>query len=118
MNHCALAIGQCTDRILSLLEENNIVYVTVPSNCTDRLQPLDVSLNKSAKDFMRSKFQEWYGNIISTQLENDKTEPVDMRLSIMKPLTAQWMIDLYHYFVSNPSIIVNGFHAAGITLFD
>lgn len=119
-NHCALVIfdvfkGQCTEKILTLLEEN-ILYVTVPSNCTDRLQPLDVSLNKSAKDFMKSKFQEWYGSIICSQLENDIREPVDMRLSIMKPLTAQWMIEMYDYFVCNPSIIVNGFVAAGITL--
>jgi len=32
----------------------------------------------------------------------------------MKPLTAQWMIDLHHHLVSRPDIIINGFHAAGI----
>ena len=122
-DHCALAIfdvfkGQCTEKILSLLENNNILYVTIPSNCTDRLQPLDVSVNKSAKDFMKSKFQKWYGNIIHAQLEENVTEPVDMRLSIMKPLTAQWMIELHQYFVSNPHIIINGFKGAGITLFE
>ena len=122
-DHCALAIfdvfkGQCTEKILSLLENNNILYVTIPSNCTDRLQPLDVSVNKSAKDFMKSKFQKWYGNIIHAQLEENVTEPVDMRLSIMKPLTAQWMIELHQYLVSNPHIIINGFKGAGITLFE
>ena len=30
--------GQCTDE---LLEINNILYVTVPPNTTDRLQPSD-----------------------------------------------------------------------------
>ena len=62
-DHCALAIFDVfkgPDAILSLPEENNILYVTVPSNCTDRLQPLDESVNKSAKEFMKSKFQEWY----------------------------------------------------------
>jgi len=56
--HPALAIidyfkGQTTSRILSLLRENNIVPVIVPANCTDKLQPIDVSINKPIKDQMR-----------------------------------------------------------------
>ena len=31
--------GQCTERILSKLEENNIRVVIIPANCTDCLQP-------------------------------------------------------------------------------
>ena len=55
-DHHALVIydkfkGQCTPAILQLLEENNIDVVFVPANCTDRLQPLDVSVNKAAKHF-------------------------------------------------------------------
>ena len=37
-----------------------------------------------------------------------------MQLSIMKPIMAQWMIDLYDYLVSRPDISINGYHAAGI----
>ena len=97
-DHPALAIfnvfkGQCTERVFRMLEDNNILYVIVPSNCTDILQPLDLSVNKSAKDFMKSKFQEWYGGIIYKQLEDQIEEEVDMRLSVMKPLTAGWIID-------------------------
>ena len=45
--HCALVLfdvfnGQCTAQVLKLLDDNHILYVTVPSNCTDHLQPLDV----------------------------------------------------------------------------
>ena len=99
-DHPALAIfyifkGQCTERVFRMLEDNNILYVIVPSNCTDILQPLDLSVNKSAKDFMKSKFQEWYGGIIYKQL--DRIEEVDMRLPVMKPLTADWIIDFYYY---------------------
>ena len=80
----------------------------------DYLQPLDLSVNKPAKDFVKNKFQEWYSNIILDQLDNGIDEDVDMSLSRMKPLTAKWMIELYHYFVSHPDIIVNGFRVAGI----
>ena len=32
--------------VFELLEANNIPFVTIPSNCTDRLQPLDLSINE------------------------------------------------------------------------
>jgi len=55
-DHSALVLfdvfkGQCTSHVLKLLKDNNILYVTVPGNCPDRLQPLDLSVNKPAKDF-------------------------------------------------------------------
>ena len=39
---------------------------------------------------------------------------MDMRLSVMKPLSARWLIDMHKYFVDHTSIIVNEFHRAGI----
>ncbi len=44
--------GQCTEKLFKKLEENHISVVLVPPNCTDRLQPLDVSVNKPAKTFL------------------------------------------------------------------
>ena len=79
--------GQCTERIFKILDENNILYVLVPPNTTDRLQPLDLSVNKPAKDFVKLQFQNWYARIICKQLEDEINEPVDMRLTIMKPLS-------------------------------
>ena len=71
--HPALVIfdrfkGQCTPKILSLLNDNNILIAIVPANCTDRLQPLDVSVNKAAKECLRRQFQEWYGDQVCKQL--------------------------------------------------
>ena len=37
-----------------------------------------------------------------------------MRLSIMKPIGAQWLLEMYEYFKSHPNLIINGFRAAGI----
>ena len=39
------------------------------SNCTDRLQPLDLSVNKPVKDLMRQKFRSWYANKVKEELE-------------------------------------------------
>ena len=72
--------GQTTEQVLNLLKQNNIDYVIVPPNCTDRLQPLDVSINKPPKDFLRAKFQNWYAEQIVTQRNSDQAvQPVDVR---------------------------------------
>ena len=52
--------GQTTPTVSNLLEENNIQVCLLPPNTTDRLQPLDVAINKPAKEFYRRKFQGWY----------------------------------------------------------
>ena len=88
----------------------------VPTNCTDRLQPLDVSVNKAAKNFLRGQFQDWYATQIYDQLKADKYKPVDLKLSIVKPLGAKWMVNMYDYFLSKPEIIRNGFKGSGIII--
>ena len=59
-SHSALAIydefkGHLTPDVFSLLEKNHIFVVKVPPNCTDRLQPMDLSVNKAIKEFLRKK---------------------------------------------------------------
>ena len=62
VTHPALVIydsfrGHCTPTILTMLEENNVYIDVVPANCTDRLQPLDLSVNKAAKEFLGKSSQ-------------------------------------------------------------
>ena len=97
------------DNVLKKLEDNNILYIIVPNNCTDRLQPLDLSVNKPAKDFLRSKFQQWYRTEICLSLDKGMTE-----MSVKKPLAAQWVVELHSYLAARPAIIVNVFRTAGI----
>ena len=40
-----------------VLLQNNIISVIVQANCTDLLQPLDLSVNKPFKDHLRCSFQ-------------------------------------------------------------
>ena len=114
-DHPALVIfdvfkGQCTEEVLKMLNDNHIEHVLVPANCTDRLQPLDLSVNKPAKEFLRRRFQEWFASQIAAQLEGSddtqqvNSQQVDMRLSIIKPLGAHWLVELYDYLCTNPPL--------------
>lgn len=51
--------GQTTPNIKKLLEDNHVSMVLVPPNCTDKLQPLDISINKPMKDALKDQFQSW-----------------------------------------------------------
>ena len=83
-----------------LLEENNILLTNVPANMTKFYQPLDLRVNGYAKRFIAKKFNGWYSNQISKQLEDGKClEEVDIkfRLSILKSLHAGWVVDFYNH---------------------
>ena len=81
----------------------------IPPNITDRLQPLDVSVNKSVKEFLHQKFHSWYAESVST-----KNEPVDLYISVVKPLGTKWLVDLYDYMKTKLEIIRNGYKEIGI----
>ena len=57
--------GQITSKVIDLLEQNNIYACLLPPNTTDRLQPLDLTVNKPVKEFLRQKFQEWYAQQVA-----------------------------------------------------
>jgi len=55
----------------------------IPPNCIDRIQPLDLSVNKAVKDFLHGQFRKWYAKQMCCQLDGQNA--VDLRL---KPLGA------------------------------
>ena len=64
--------GQLKDKVSEALETKQVLIVHVPGKCTDRLQPLDLSVNKPAKDFLRRKFSSWYATQVQQQLSAGK----------------------------------------------
>ena len=87
---------------------------------TNIFQPLDLTVNGSFKALMKQKFTEWYSKQIANELE--KGTPLDdievkLKLSVLKPLHAGWLIDAYDHLTSETGrkVIANGWKSAGIT---
>ena len=93
--------GQMTTDVSNLFAENNILVTNVLPNMTRYYQPLDLTVNGSAKRFMAKKFNGWYSDQITQQLESG-LEEVDVKLclSTLKPLHAGWIVDFYNYITS------------------
>ena len=76
-------------------------FVAVPVNMTHFFQPLDLTVNRSAKQFMRKQFVMYYSEIVRHELENGRNIDdieVDLRLTAIKPLHAQWLVSMYNFF--------------------
>lgn len=115
--------GQVTDSVMKLLEDNNMLVCMLPPNTTDRLQPLDISVNKPAKDYLKAQFNEWYTTKVMKHLDGKEVEnfeeielePINLSMPVMKEVSAKWFVDMASYISDNPHIIVNGFISSGIT---
>ena len=119
--------GQCTSTVLQLLSDNHIQIAIVPANLTDRLQSLDISVNKAVKEHLRKEFSRWYSEQLCSKIKSNPpaesphsgnlslmSATVDLSLSTLKPLGVKWLVSMYDYFKANKEIIVNGFTKAGI----
>lgn len=111
--------GQMTPDVKDVLEVNNILVTNVPANMTRFYQPLDLTVNGSAKRFLAKKFNGWYSQQISEQLDSGVSlEDIDikLRLSTLKTLHAGWVVDFYNFITSaeGKEIVLNGWKVAGI----
>ena len=108
--------GQTTGEIKKLLAANNILTVQIPPNCTDKLQPMDVAVNKPMKEELRRKFQLWYANEVEKQMKTTPAEQikVDVSLSNIKGRSANWVISAWQAIEARPAIAISGFRKPGI----
>ena len=79
-----------------------------------------MTVNGSAKRFTRKEFLTYYSTIVQQQLECGKDVEdieVDFRLTTLKPLHAQWLVNMYNFFTipNGKEIILKGWKKAGIS---
>ena len=68
---------------------------------THVFQPLDLIVSAEANKFTRKEFVIYCSSNVQHQLQNGrklKEVEVDQKLTSMKPLHAQWLVNMYNYF--------------------
>ena len=110
--------GQDYDIIKELFDENVCKVIIVWHNLTNKFQLLNISVNKLAKASISNKCNSWFSKQVSDQLALG-TEPSKVKVSAkpsdIKPLHAQWIVDLYNYIRKEKGTIINEFKSAGVT---
>ena len=74
----------------------------IPANCTDRLRPLDIGINKAVKEFYMVDFKNGTQSrcVATSQLKGEKER--NLIVSALKPLEATWMIAAHEYISRKP----------------
>ena len=112
--------GQTTDHVAQILDSINIKVVKVPANMTHFFQSLDLTVNGSAKNFMRKKFVTWYAEEIKKQMDAGvpaESIDVNLKLTSLKALHASWLIELYNVLTTadGRETVLNGWKQSGVT---
>ena len=112
--------GQKTHEVLDRYAEENVSIENVPANMRKYYQPLDLAVNGCEKKYAKKKITNWYSGQVSKQLADViELENVDvkLRLSILKPIHAGWLVDLYNHMTTSKGkeVILSGCRASGIT---
>lgn len=95
----------------------NTEVVSVPAGMTHFFH---LTVNGEAKCFMKDTFTTWYSAEVQKQMESgnstDEIE-VDLRLSVLKPLHATWLVSLYNHLTGSVEKrhIAKGWSKAGIS---
>ena len=95
--------GQKTESVIEVLKENNIHTEHIPNNMTNYYQSLDLTTNKWAKEFLETKFSQWYSEQTQNALDSGKAiedTEVKVPLSVMKPLHGCWLIEIFNELTS------------------
>ena len=112
--------GQKTVKVLKKLASLNIAILSVSANMTHFFQPLEITINREAKRFMKDKFTTWYSDEVKQQIESggDSTNiNVDPTITVLQPLHAVSLMDIYNNLSSPVGVrdIAKGWEKAGIS---
>ena len=109
------------EKVVSALDRLNVLHHPVPPNLTDHLQPLDLSVNKPIKDFLKRTFSQWYCSELLSKAKDGEgfggTGTALLKSGVLlKEMQAKWLGELFHHFQlpRQRHIVRKGFRKAGI----
>jgi len=101
--------------VISKLKENGITPLFVPACCTDRLQPLDLTVNRSYIELLKQRFHDWYTARLLETMDGDADMfTVDLKTSTIKPVHAQWLVSTNQLIGTRRDVIRRLVEKAGL----
>ena len=97
-----------TEDVKSLYAEHNILL-------EGELQPLDVSCNGDLKGYLKQLFSEWYANEVTKQLKEGGSVKINLQLSVIKPLHANWILQVWHMLHEKTHNVKLGWEKTGLS---
>lgn len=109
---CVLFIFQ---EVLDSLREKGFITIFVPANCTSELQPLDVAVNAPFKFLLKERFNDWFSDQVCAAIKKHPSDEkkvaaevaLDLRLCVIKPVHARWMIDAFAQLETKVLLFMN-----------
>ena len=74
------------NKFKDVMRENNCAFLFVPKNLTAHFQPLDLNVNGHAKQFWKRKFENWYAEQVTKEIEKG----INVFSAVAAPATAEW----------------------------
>ena len=100
--------GHLTEKVNEIMALKNIVHELVPANMTNLFQPLDITINRVAKDIVRRCYSSYYSGEVMKQISAGiapRDVKVNLKLSKIKPLHAEWLVKVYTEMQDRGSLI-------------
>ena len=101
--------AQQTATVKRMLQSKNTVLVNIPPACTSKFQPLDMSINKPFKDYLRTQFEKHRDENIEFYISNRLTA------SKRRVLVTTWVAEAWEKIKTNKEMIIRAFTKCGIT---
>jgi hypothetical protein len=95
-------------------EHTNVLVLFVPTNCTSKLQPADVILQRPLKHAFKLQFHKWTTSQVITQIEGGIKGDVDLRMSNLMPLICEWLHNAWTQVKNMQDMIIKGWDKCGI----
>lgn len=89
----------------------------MPANCTSKLQPCDVGVQKPFKGALRAAAAAKFGDLLQ-RAADDGTAPADVKFDLrtkaMKPMVCQFIYTAWKHLKDNRDIVTNSWAASGL----
>lgn len=91
----------------------NILVIFVPANCTSKLQPADVILQRPFKHAFKLEFHNWTAAEVKAQIESKGDLEVNLSMSNLKPRIPAWLFYAWSQVKEMVPMIEKGWQKCG-----